>query len=314
MSIVHVAVAVIKNELNQTLIQQRAADTHQGGLWEFPGGKLEAGETLEQALQREIHEELGIQVESSRPLIKVSHDYGDRKVLLDVHLVRQWCGQIQAREQQPLQWVGDEDLNNYPMPEADRPIVSALQLPSSYVITPSQIETPDKLLIHLERLLEQGERLFLYRVKSLLGMRHEELIDAMLIRCHRHQAKLLIHEKNRQQLTKSIEADGRHLTEDSLMGIDSGNLSQGLLSVSCHSLEALKKAQAIGADFAMLSPVEETGSHPGVLPLGWPAFAEIVSQANIPVYALGGMTVDKLEKAWLHGAQGVAGISSWWAK
>lgn len=312
MSIVHVAVAVIKNPQNQILIQQRAADTHQGGLWEFPGGKLETGETLVQALEREILEELDISVESSRPLIQISHDYGDRVVLLDVHLVNQWSGEVRALENQPLQWVDSSELQNYAMPEADKPIITTLQLPSSYVITPTHVESPDKLLDRMEQLLQQGERLFLYRIKSLQGLPHEELLAAMWDRCQSYNAQLLLHQNNHQALSASIDISGIHLTEQGLQQIEPNFVAKGLLSVSCHSLEALQKAQDIGADFAMLSPVQATSSHPGVTPLGWQSFADIVARTNIPVYALGGMTADMLEMAWGYGAQGVAGISSWW--
>lgn len=312
MSVVHVAVAVIYNRQGEVLIQQRAQDAHQGGLWEFPGGKLEARETVLQALEREIYEELGIRVQSSRPLIKISHDYGDRVVLLDVHRVHAWHGELQALENQPMQWVSPDRLENHAMPAADKPIITALRLSSSYVITPPQINDVEALLQQFERLLSQGEGLFLYRVKTLQGFQHEHLIEAMLKLCEPYSAQFLVHEKNAVSLDARILAGGIHLTEDGLRQAGSGFSAPGLLSVSCHSLESLRMAQDIGADFAMLSPVEATGSHPGVKPLGWQAFAEIVSQVSMPVFALGGMTPAKVEQAWSCGAQGVAGISSWW--
>lgn len=316
MSVVHVAVAVIQNPHNEILIQQRAENTHQGGLWEFPGGKLEKGETLKEALEREIREELGITVNSSRPLIRISHDYGDRSVLLDVHYVYDWSGQVQALEGQPLQWILREKLSDYDMPEADKPIVTALNLPPVYVITPPHIHDAKNFLRILDTLLLQGERLFLYRVKSVQGFSHEELIAEMLSRCKKCNARLLIHEKNQQALVNISQGDferiGIHLTEEGLMQAESASFSERLLSVSCHSLETLKKAQDINADFAMLSPVETTASHPDTEPLGWESFARIVEQVNLPVYALGGMTKEKTDLAWLYGGQGVAGISSWW--
>ncbi len=312
MSVVHVAVAVIYNREGEVLIQQRAQDTHQGGLWEFPGGKLETQETVLQALEREIYEELGIRIQSSRPLIKISHDYGDRSVLLDVYSVHEWHGELQALENQPMQWVSPDQLTSYAMPAADKPIITTLRLSSSYVITPPQINDAETLLQQFEKLLSEGERLFLYRVKVLQGFQHEQLIEAMLKLCEPCSAKLLVHEKNAISLDARVLTDGIHLTEDGLRQSATGFSRPGLLSVSCHSLESLRMAEDIGADFAMLSPVEATASHPGEKPLGWQAFAEIVSQINIPVFALGGMTPAKVEQAWSHGAQGVAGISSWW--
>ena len=308
MSMVRVAVAVVCNQQGEVLIQQRAANTHQGGLWEFPGGKVEAGETIEQALEREIREELNIDVISSRPLITIAHDYGDRHVSLEVYRVTEWHDQVRPMEQQPLQWVSPERLNDYPMPAADKPIVSAINLASSYIITPAVIESPSDILQQLQALLEDGEKLFLYRVKTLVGQTHEAMQQQILKLCNRNRALLLVHEKN----LSSVKAHGIHLTEAGLHQYEKKAEAAGLLSVSCHSVQSLKKAEAINADFAMLSPVEKTQSHPHTKPMGWQNFKSIVDTANIPVFALGGMTAEHKEQAWLHGAQGVAGISSWW--
>lgn len=307
-SIVHVAVAVIRNDNNEILIQQRAADTHQGGLWEFPGGKLEQGETLQQGLIREIKEELDIQVLKYRPLIKIQHDYGDRHVLLDVYFIEQWKGRVLAKENQPIIWVKPDELSNYSMPAADKPIVSAIQLPSHYVITPSKIEEPEAVLNRLEQLLDQGEKLFLYRVKSLQGMTHEELVQAFLERCDNFGARLIVHEQNKVK----VSVHGLHLTESGLAKAAELDTSNNLISASCHSYESLLKAQQLGASFAMLSPVMETQSHPGEPALGWQAFEEIVDHVNIPVYALGGMSPDLVQDAWQHGGQGIAAISHFW--
>ena len=308
MSVVHVAVAVIKNNKNEILIQKRAANTHQGGLWEFPGGKLEQNETLEQGLAREIHEELDLQVLQSRPLIKIQHDYGDRHVLLDVHCIEQFQGEAVAKENQPIQWVKAEDIRSYDMPKADIPIVSAIQLPRHYVITPSTIDNPDLILERFRQLLDAGERLFLYRVKRLNGMSHQELIEAFLNQCEKYNAKLIVHEKNQVD----VSVHGLHLTESGLAQANNLETSEKLVSVSCHSHESLLKAQQLGASFAMLSPVMATQSHPGEPALGWKAFEEIVSKVNIPVYALGGMSPELVEDAWNHGAQGIAAISHFW--
>ncbi len=308
MGLVRVAVAVVYNEQGEVLIQQRAADSHQGGLWEFPGGKVEAHETVKLALEREIREELNIIIISSRPLITIAHDYGDRHVSLEVFKVVKWQGQPQAMEHQPLQWVSPARLSHYPMPAADRPIVTSVNLPSSYVITPDVINNPSDLLEQLRALLDSGERMFLYRVKTLLGVTHEAMQQEMLDLCNSHGAFLLVHENNRS----TVKAHGVHLTEAGLHRQEQHTETDRLLSVSCHSAQSLKQAEAANADFAMLSPVEKTQSHPGTQPLGWKNFKRMVDGANIPVYALGGMKAEHREKAWSHGAQGVAGISSWW--
>lgn len=316
MTLVEVAAAVIENAQGQVLLQQRAEGTHQGGLWEFPGGKREANETLEQTLVREIHEELGIDVANSRRLIRVRHDYGDRQVMLEVYRVTAWSGTVQARENQPLDWVSPGQLASYPMPAADRPIVTALQLPDSFVITPSSIDAVDAFVARFQQLLEQGEKLFLYRVKQLADISHDELIGQLSTACAAHGAQLMLHEQHAEDIAACVIARhclGLHLSERGLAESAGLHPAPGrLLSVSCHSLSALQRAQALGADFALLSPVEPTASHPGEPALGWERFADLVEQVNLPVFALGGMTPGHMTQAWLNGAQGVAGISNWW--
>jgi 8-oxo-dGTP diphosphatase len=124
---VHVAVGVILDGQRRILIALRPEQIHQGGLWEFPGGKVEADETVQQALVRELSEELGIEATHFRSLLDIRHDYGDKVVLLDVWWVDQFCGEPEGREGQPIRWVLPEDLSNYPFPEANRAIVDAVQ-------------------------------------------------------------------------------------------------------------------------------------------------------------------------------------------
>ena len=142
---VHVAAAVIRGEGAKVLIARRADTQHQGGLWEFPGGKVEAGETVEAALHRELQEELGIVVNAARPLIKVQHDYPDKQILLDVWEVSDFSGEPHGAEGQPLAWVSPRDLLTYEFPAANASIVAAARLPDQYLITPDGLETPELL-------------------------------------------------------------------------------------------------------------------------------------------------------------------------
>ena len=123
---VHVAVGVILDRNHKILITRRASDAHQGGLWEFPGGKVEAGETLAVALGRELREELGIEIGRTSELLEVRHDYGDKTVLLDVHVVWAFSGEARGLENQPLSWVDARDLARYDFPAANVPIVAAV--------------------------------------------------------------------------------------------------------------------------------------------------------------------------------------------
>ncbi len=127
MSRVHVAVGVILDRDRNILITRRAADSHQGGLWEFPGGKVEIGESLTAALGRELREELGIEIGRTSELLDVHHDYGDKSVFLDVHVVWEFEGQARSLEGQPMAWVAPRDLRRYDFPAANVPIVDAVQ-------------------------------------------------------------------------------------------------------------------------------------------------------------------------------------------
>lgn len=125
---IHVAVGVIIDERGRILIARRRDDLHQGGLWEFPGGKVENGESVTEALTRELKEELGIAVGETEPLLDVGHDYGDRHVLLDVHRVLHWEGEPRGVEGQPLAWVLPLALDDFQFPEANVPIAERLQM------------------------------------------------------------------------------------------------------------------------------------------------------------------------------------------
>lgn len=125
MKIVEVAVGVIKCD-NKIYISKRANELHQGGKWEFPGGKREANESIEDALVRELSEEIGIQVTTQSPFMLIEHDYGDKKVRLDVRLVEGFEGNAHHQEGQQSLWVHISDLNKFTFPDANMPIINKL--------------------------------------------------------------------------------------------------------------------------------------------------------------------------------------------
>jgi 8-oxo-dGTP diphosphatase len=126
MALVTVAVGILIDDAGRVLVTRRAPGAHQGGLWEFPGGKLEEGETLLEALTRELSEELGVRVETTEPLMVLEHDYGDKQVRLDIHRVTRWSGEPRGLEGQPLAWQRPEQLRDWPFPAANRPILERL--------------------------------------------------------------------------------------------------------------------------------------------------------------------------------------------
>lgn len=126
MKLVHVAVGVVLRA-QRVFITRRAAAQHQGGFWEFPGGKCEAGESVEQALTRELREEIGIELHCCQPLICIEHDYGDKQVKLDTYLVTDFSGEPYGREGQPGRWIAVDTLQQYAFPAANVAIIEALQ-------------------------------------------------------------------------------------------------------------------------------------------------------------------------------------------
>ena len=309
---VHVAVAVIQDAAGRVLLTRRAEDVHQGGRWEFPGGKVENGESLSQALHREIREELGIEVSTHQPLIDLTYHYPDKSVRLDVHRILRYSGDPTGLEGQPLEWVLPENLHQYAMPAADRPICTALKLPPRYLITGPDPAIPGQFLRRLEASLLRGVRLVQLRAPRLGWAEYSMLATDALALCQQYGAKLLCNCP--VELSVELNADGVHLSSSQLAELSERPLTHDKwVAASCHNTEELQQAMAIDVDFCVLSPVLPTTSHPNAVPMGWGKFSQIVAMANIPVYALGGLSPNHVELALENGGQGIAAISALWA-
>jgi len=310
--IVHVAVGVIVGKDGRILIAKRPEQAHQGGLWEFPGGKVEHQETLAAALKRELYEELAIRVVATEPLIQIRHDYGDKTVLLDVLKVTDFTGVPCGNEGQPIAWVEPQELHHYPFPAANRPIVTAIQLPSRFLIT-GEFSSLDDLVVRTESALQNGLRLVQLRLSAFNLL--EQAAAAISELCQRYNAQLLINtspELFAALQQKNIRA-GLHLNASNLLACACRPVDVlTLLSASCHNETEIQHAQKIGVDFVCLSPVQKTRSHLEQAAMGWQEFARLVDRAVIPVFALGGLTDTDLSQAVENGAQGIASISAWW--
>ena len=311
MKLLQVAVGVVKNTDGQVLISLRDESLHQGGLWEFPGGKIESGESAEEALARELKEELNIDVIKATPLITVKHQYPDLAVQLNVFLVEHFSGDAKSCEGQPFKWVNTGELANHAFPTANQPIITAAQLPPYYAILDDVDES--QLLTNLHKILIRGIKLIQLRLKTLHTDAIKNFIEQAYPLCKQQGASLLINSAVKN--AEDFAVDGIHLTSRHLMSITKrpafprGTSEQAhWVAASCHNLLELQHAQKIGVDFAVLAPVLATKTHPETEPLGWEQFAKLVSKTNLPVYALGGLSESSLDMTRQAGGQGVAAI------
>lgn len=304
---VHIAVGVLQNDRGEVLICQRPPHKLYPGEWEFPGGKVEAGEGVEQALRRELREELGIEVRECRPLIRLRHVYPELSVDLDTWLVSRYAGDVRSTEHPAEAWALPRDLPKWPLLAADRPIVNALRLPAHCIFTPTEAQ-PEALaaraaglprgLLRL-RLPRLGEADYAKAARDLTGpltaLGHTVVLD------------------REPGAVAALGAGGFHATSARLRALRERPVAtDAWFGASCHSVEDLDRARALGADYAVLGPVRPTATHPEAAPLGWERFREWATHAGLPVYAIGGVGPGDLPMAWAHGAQGAAGIGAYW--
>jgi len=311
-ALIHVAAAAIVNEKGEVLVSQRKQGTHLEGYWEFPGGKLEQGESPESALSRELKEELGIVPVSGRPLIRTRYHYPGKSVLLDVWKINAYTGDPRGIEGQRIEWRAIEDLDSNEFPPADIPVIKSLLLPSRYLIT-GQFSDLSDFERRLAGALGRGIRLVQLRLTYDWLENSDRSCALEIIRlgaalCKQSSALMLL---NVPDEIRTEVYDGVHLTSKQLSSAETRPDCR-IVSASCHNRHELEQAQSIGVDFAVLSPVRKTRSHPYAEPLGWGAFNQLVDDINIPVYALGGMVSDDIEQAWQSGGQGIAAISALW--
>jgi 8-oxo-dGTP diphosphatase len=302
---IHVVAGVIRDARGRILLARRTEGRDLAGLWEFPGGKCEPGETPEQALARELQEELGIDVRVGAPLIRVPQRYPDKNLALDVRLVDAWQGPARGREGQALAWVPVDKLARYDMPPADRPVVAALLQPSMYAVTPP-LEEVDAWLRRIDAALAAGAARVQLRTLGADPAACHAAVEAASARCREAGADVLVN--GDVELARKLGI-GVHLRAAQLAEYGARPLPVGQpVAASCHGLEDLLAAQRIGCDFAVLGHVAATPSHPGRPPLGWDGFARLRESVSLPIYAIGGVGPDDLATARFHGAQGVAGI------
>jgi 8-oxo-dGTP diphosphatase len=314
---IHVAVGVIINSRQEILMAKRAEHLHQGGLWEFPGGKVEKNETVQEALYRELHEELGIAVETANPFIKVFHDYPDKSVLLDVWLVEKFTGQPLGNEAQPLQWVPVSDLKYRAVPQANHDIVRALEsryrkLPDELSIT-GAYENLDDYAVKLQHALNRDVKWVQLRAHSCSYDECRLLYDLTHTFCKQHGAQLTVNTS--LDWFHQLGATSLHFTAQRLLKSAHRPVHKSVLfGASCHNPDEILHAENIDADYITLGPVFKTSTHPDQEPIELDTFSGWVKNTHLPVFALGGVSPELKKIIQSAGGYGVAGISNYWQK
>ena len=307
---IQVVAAILRDRQGRVLIAERPAGKPLAGFWEFPGGKLEPGEAAFTALKRELHEELGIRVQHAYRMLRFTHRYPEREVELDVWRVTAWAGEPSSQEGQHLEWVLPEEMGDWQLLPADEPIIKVLTLPPVMLVTPHPDREP-AFLERLQRSLKAGVDLVQLRAADMEVERFDSLALAVFEMCREHGARLILNTTPEQ--ARMLHADGLHLSQRRMLSLDPKAWDGSLrLGISCHSAEEVRVALEYAPDYLCLGPVQQTASHPGVTPLGWPAFAGLTAMSPVPVYAIGGLGLKDLEKAHSHGAHGIAAIRGLW--
>lgn len=306
---VEVVAAVIERPDGSFLLAQRPAGKAYAGYWEFPGGKVEPGETARHALVRELREELGIEVETAYPWITRVFTYPHATVRLNFFRVTAWSGELHPHEGQQFAWQHPPQVLVTPILPANAPILRALELPPLYAISNAAELGVEEFMRRLETALTNGLRLVQLREKNLARDELRKLARRVVALAHAHDARVLLN--GDVELAQEVGADGVQLTGAQLAQLNE-RPAVDWCAASCHSAEELRRAEALGCDFALLSPVLPTKSHPGAPHLGWESFESIAAGATIPVYALGGLQLGDMETVWQHGAHGVALLRQAW--
>ncbi len=309
----HVVAAVLSDAQGRLLLASRPPGREHAGLWEFPGGKVEPGESHADALARELREELGVELASSEPLISVPQRQPQR--LLWLHALRcRMRGEPRALDGQQLRWEHAQDIVPQAMPPADRPILAALREPGTLWITPAPSLSPPAMCALLHDAAARGCLRLLLRQPQAALEELQALAQIAQPLAATLGIQLVLGARSTGALALAAELGlGAQLAESLLAQLDARPAGLVRLGASCHDEAGLARAEALGCDYATLSPVLPTATHPGTQPLGWAGFSARRACCSLPVYALGGLGPGDLARARAAGAQGIAGIRSFFA-
>jgi 8-oxo-dGTP diphosphatase len=300
---VRVAAAILQRRDGKVLLAQRLPATPYAGFWEFPGGKLEPGESARDALRRELDEELGIVVTRAAPWLIQRYDYPHAHVELEFFRVFEWHGEPHGRDGQAIAWQQPAAIEVTPLLPANAPVLRALALPPVYAISMAEDLGEVEFLARAHVALDAGLALIQLREKSFAPERLRALADRLLAIAEPHGARVLLN--GDADTARELGCAGVHWSAARLVAARSRPRDM-LCAASVHDAAELAQAASLGVDFAVLGTVRATPSHPDARPLGWQRFAELAAGSPMPVYALGGLSAEDLDVAIAHGAHGVA--------
>ena len=306
---VEVAAGVLIRRDGRFLLASRPAGKPYASYWEFPGGKVEAGEPVARTLARELHEELGIDIGTAYPWVVRVFDYPHALVRLHFFRVFEWSGEIDAREHQSFGFFSTSDLPDGRLLPATVPLLRWLALPPHYAISAVARLGRDTFLRRLESALARGLKLLQFREPELDSHAAAAIFDDVRARVHAGGATLLVNSRHHRALWD--KADGVHLTAADLAAAEERPEFEWV-GASIHSAAEIERAAALQLDFVAAGTVNRTDTHPDQPPLGWTAFAALIANASLPVFALGGLRPTDLTIAMRHGAHGVAVLSAMW--
>ncbi len=306
---VDVAAGVLVRGDGQVLLAQRPANKVYGGFWEFPGGKVEPGETARAALDRELCEELGIRVISAYPWLTQIFTYPHATVRIFFHRVTAWQGSMTALEHQALQWQMPSNMTLAPMLPANTPLLRALELAPEYAISNISEIGEQAFLDMLDQRLSRGLRLIQLRDEAATRNALRALGRKMMPMCRMHGARLLV--EGDIQVAQEIGADGLHLSSNQLDTLDE-RPHFSWVGASCHGEGDLAKAARLALDFVTLGPVVDTFPGHSEALMGWGEFSRLIAAYPLPVFASGGLGRDHIETAWTYGAHGIATRRAAW--
>ncbi len=297
-----VVAAILRDGAGRILVARRPFGKPGGGLWEFPGGKLLAGESEDHALRRELAEELGIAVGGCRHLPHF-RTTPPAHLQLSFWEVEDYQGRPHGCEGQEIRWCLPDELTALAFLPADGPILPRLRLPEIYLVSDVDGVGAEAFESRLQAMAARAPCLVQLRERwpAARLCAYAQHLRALL---RPYGGRCLI---NGDPAALASCADGMHLSAARLLQTPARPLpAEALLGASCHDAAELHHAVRIGCDFAVLSPVAATPSHPNAAPLGWERFAELAAAVPIPVYALGGMRLEDRRMAQERFAQGVA--------